>query len=94
MRGVDIVIDLSKEFTAVAAEGQSVAVAQLVYTATEGRNVTNVQFSVDGQLYEVPGDDGVVRPSLKRADFRSYEPSTATTTTTSPQPSDDTNGRR
>ena len=97
MDGFDLVIDLSKDFTVVTAGAGESAVAQLVYTATEGRSVTGVRFSVDHILYDVPGEDGVTKPSLRRADFRGYDPAGAAPTTTTAAPTSttiDSPGRR
>jgi spore germination protein GerM len=97
IEGVDLVVDLSKEFNVVTGEAQNKAVAQIVYTATEGRNVSNVAISVEGKRYDVPGEDGVAKPSLKRSDFRSFDPSASSSTTapsTTPPTSNTSPGRR
>ena len=84
--GFELEVNLSKDFGAVTGEVQTSAVAQLVYTATETRDVVTVRFAVEGRLYDVPGQDGVTKSSLSRSDFRTYDPDyappTDTTTTT------------
>lgn len=53
-------VDLSPAFIGVAGEEQILAVAQIVFTATEAAGVSRVQFSLDGTTVAVPTEDGTL----------------------------------
>lgn len=65
-------IDLIAEFGEAAPREQLLALAQLVYTATEVSDVEAVSFEIDGTTIEVPKADGSLsgRP-VTRADYAS-----------------------
>ena len=66
------IIDLVAEFGEAAPREQLLALAQLVYTATELPGVAVVSFEIDGTPIEVPKADGSLtdRP-VTRADYAS-----------------------
>lgn len=67
-------VDLSEEFVRAAPREQLLALAQLVYTATELESVEVVRFTLAGQPIEVPrGDGSVSEGPVTRADFRALE---------------------
>ena len=53
-----LTIDLSEQILDVQAEGQLRAIAQLVFTATQLKDVERVRFRVEGEPREVPVRDG------------------------------------
>lgn len=64
------VVDLSRELAGVAGSEQILALAQLVFTATEQPGVDAVRFALDGSPLEVPRADGTLTAEpLRRADF-------------------------
>lgn len=68
-------VDLSSPFAQARSEDQVIAVAQLVFTATEVRGVEAVSITVDGEPIEIPtGDGGLTGGPLRRAHFPGLEP--------------------
>ncbi len=82
-----VTIDLSGELTNIAGQGQRLALAQVVFTATAARDVNRVLFRFDGEARQVPDDSGALtdRP-LTRRDFARFDPNVPTATTTPPPP--------
>lgn len=69
-------IDLSRDFAVGSTTQQAiVALAQIVYTATELANVTGVRFTLDGNPAQVPQGDGTITSApVGRATYASYAP--------------------
>jgi spore germination protein GerM len=53
-------VNLSPEFIGVGGEEQILAVAQIVFTATEATGVARVQFFLDGEPVAVPTESGTL----------------------------------
>lgn len=53
-----LTIDLSEDFLSVQGSEQQTAVAQLVFTTTEAEGIDGVRFALEGELVQVPTDDG------------------------------------
>lgn len=70
--GETIRLDLSEEFTSVEGAEHLLALAQLVYTATESSPLAGVAISIEGDPVAVAAEDGhlVTRPVV-RDDYRS-----------------------
>lgn len=65
-------IDVSSAFSGIGAQEQILALAQLVYTATEIEGISAVQVLLDSATVEVPRSDGTLTSSpLTRADYAS-----------------------
>lgn len=63
-------VDLADVFVSSAPREQLLALAQLVYTATQFRNVEVVQFTLGGEPIEVPRGDGEISEGpVRRRDF-------------------------
>ena len=69
----------------VEGPGQTAAVAQIVYTATDLPGVGSVRLLINGKSVAVPLDDKGSTPGarLVRSDFPALEPESPTTTSTS-----------
>jgi spore germination protein GerM len=67
-------VDVSPAFTRVTGGEQILAVAQIVFTATERSTVTAVRVTVDGRPIPMPTDSGVTTGPVARKDFRSVAP--------------------
>lgn len=68
-------IDLSGDFAVGAGPEQIVALAQVVYTATELGGVVGVRFTLGGRPAEVPDGDGTLSQTpLGRAAYASFAP--------------------
>lgn len=68
-------VDLGGAFGQVGGQEQILAVAQLVFTATELPGVAKVQFTLNGRPVEVPAGDGTLTQGpLGRSDFPSLAP--------------------
>lgn len=82
-------VDLSK-LGEVEGIGQRLAVAQIVYTATELAGIGGVRFSIDGQLSEIPVDDGSAAAGtvIGRDHFPRLRPGGTATTVAEPAPSE------
>jgi len=100
-----LTIDLSNELLLVQGVEQRTAVAQLVFTSTGTDDVDRVLFAIEGNLTEVPVDDGSLSAEpLTRFAYPSLDPTrlpppnpggalpttTTTTTTTVPPPPETT----
>jgi spore germination protein GerM len=55
-----ITIDLSSQFTSAVGDGELLAQAQVVYTATQGDPAEGVFFLVEGEQREGTNDEGVI----------------------------------
>ena len=74
-RGDLLTIDLSAQFLDVRGPDQVLAVAQVVWTATEFPPVRQVDLLVDGRRIELPVEQGEVsRGPARRADYLSVGP--------------------
>lgn len=70
-----IAVDLSEEFAETTADGELLAQAQIVYTASKLRNVGGVLFLVDGRPREGADDEAKLTSSpLTVADFADFAP--------------------
>ena len=68
-------IELSPEFVEVAGQDQILALAQIVFTATETGTTGAVRFRLAGQAVEVPRGDGTLTSApLTRADYAALAP--------------------
>lgn len=68
-------IDLSGNFAVGSGTDQIVALAQIVFTATDLGGVVGVRFTLDGRSAEVPSGDGTLtRTPLGRAAFATFGP--------------------
>jgi spore germination protein GerM len=65
-----LTIDLSTQFASAVGDGELLAQAQVVWTATQGGRADGVFFLVDGEQREGTNDEGVITAEpLTRADF-------------------------
>jgi spore germination protein GerM len=82
--GSTVTVDLTGGLGDVSPEEQTVALAQIVFTATES-GPTAVRLLVDGTPVQVPRADGTLDSSdLDRADFRQQAPEPAVRASPSP----------
>lgn len=75
LEGSVAVVDLAASFANLDTTEQLLAIAQVVYTATEQPDITAVRFRLDGRPVEVPTDAASLasRP-VTRDDYRSVAP--------------------
>lgn len=70
-----VTIELSREFVEVSGQDQILALAQIVFTATETDAAGAVRFRLDGEPVEVPRADGTLTSApLTRADYAALAP--------------------
>jgi len=75
MDGDALTVDLSAPFAQARGQDQLLAVAQLVWTATEFAAVRRLALFVDGEALAVPGQGGAVESGpTTRADYRTVGP--------------------
>lgn len=76
-----VTVNLSDDVRTIGGQGQRLALAQVVFTATAAPEVSGVLFAFEGELSQVPDGQGqsTVEP-LDRADFATFDP-------TAPDPS-------
>lgn len=75
--GPQVTVDLSGDLGEASAEEQTLALAQIVFTATE-TGARAVRLLVDGMTVQVPHADGTLDSSeLGRSDFQAQAPLTA-----------------
>lgn len=75
VRGDVLTVDLSAPFGELRGRDQVLAVAQVVWTATEFPPVRRVQLLVEGTPVDVPlGDGAVSRGPARREDYRTVGP--------------------
>ncbi len=67
-------VEAGPEFTSIAGDNQLLAVAQLVWTATNHAPSSRVRIRVAGKPIEVPTDDGLSRLPVGRADYTTVAP--------------------
>lgn len=82
-----VTLDVTREFTGLVGGNQQLAVAQVVWTATQFPAVDHVRFTADGEPLEVPTDGGLTDRPVGREDYDSVAPA-AEPAPTSPGPSD------
>lgn len=71
-----VTVDLSDDLRNIAGQGQRLALAQVVFTATAATEVTGVLFAFEGEPSEVPNGQGVsTTEPLDRSDFATFDPS-------------------
>ena len=69
-------VDVSDAFSGVGSQEQILALAQVVWTATEAPDVTGVQILLNSTSVEVPRGDGTLSSApLTRADYQTLAPS-------------------
>ena len=72
-----VTVDLS-DLSGIAGEGQRVALAQVVFTATAAPDVQAVLFKFDGEPSEAPNAEGEsTAEPLRREDFAVFDPNAA-----------------
>ncbi|WP_298456890.1 GerMN domain-containing protein [uncultured Cellulomonas sp.] len=69
-----VVVGVTADFVATTGTNQLLAVAQVVWTATESPAVQLVRLTRDGDLIDVPTDEGLTQGPVGRADFRTVAP--------------------
>ena len=70
-----VTLELTEEFVEVAGQDQILALAQIVFTATEINAAGAVRFRLDGEPVEVPRGDGTLTSApLTRADYAALAP--------------------
>ena len=70
----EAIVDVSEQFALAAPREQLLALAQLVYTATEIGGVKAVRFTLDGQPIAVPrGDGSISEGPVTRLDYAAFE---------------------
>lgn len=75
IEGSTAFVDLNESFTTLGGSDQIIAIAQFVFTVTERASIEQLVVRVDGELVEVPRDDGTLtRDPLTRADYTSFSP--------------------
>ena len=75
VEGSTAFVDLNEAFTTLGGSDQVVAIAQFVFTVTERPTVDQLVVRVDGELVEVPRDDGTLtRDPWTRADYTLFSP--------------------
>ena len=74
-----LTLDFSEELRSQQGSELRNAVAQLVYTATafNGDEDQQVRFRIDGEVQNVPTDEGTTAPVVTRADYRLLDPAFA-----------------
>ncbi len=71
-----VTVNLSDNLRTISGQGQRLALAQVVFTATAAPDVTGVLFAFEGELSEVPNGQGVSSTQpLDRTDFATFDPS-------------------
>ncbi|GAA1435131.1 hypothetical protein GCM10009616_31420 [Microlunatus lacustris] len=80
-----LTVEVGPEFANIAGDNQLLAVAQLVWTATDRAPGVLVRLTVEGKPIEVPTDDGLSRLPVGRADYTTVAP-VAAPVTPSPSP--------
>lgn len=70
-----VTVDLSDDLRSIGGQGQRLALAQVVFTATATPEVTGVLFTFEGQPSEVPNGQGEsTTEPLDRSDFATFDP--------------------
>lgn len=72
----ELIVNLSGALFDVQGKELANAFAQLVWTVTEGPDVRQVRFKVDGQAYRAPNAEGIEQDgAVTRGDYNSLAPS-------------------
>lgn len=88
-----VTIAVTRDFTDISGRSQLLAVAQVVWTATEHPEIRRVRITAEGRPLEVPTDAGLTDEAVGRDDYRSASPSEPQPTTPPPgAPAQDTPG--
>nr|WP_239521172.1 GerMN domain-containing protein [Blastococcus saxobsidens] len=88
-----VTLDVTREFTGLIGGNQQLAVAQVVWTATQFPTVDRVRFTAEEEPLEVPTDRGLTDRPVGREDYASVAPaeqpdgSSAPASSTGPAPS-------
>lgn len=70
-----ITVNLSDDLRTISGQGQRLALAQVVFTATATAEVDGVLFAFEGEVSEVPDAQGQsTADPLDRADFATFDP--------------------
>lgn len=70
-----VTVALSRQFVEVTGQDQILALAQIVFTATEVPGAGAVRFRLDGEPVEIPRADGTLTSApLTRADYAALAP--------------------
>lgn len=70
-----VTVELSSQFVEVTGQDQILAIAQIVFTATESGGAGAVRFRLDGEPVEIPRADGTLTSApLTRADYAALAP--------------------
>lgn len=69
-----LTLEAGPEFASIAGDDQLLAVAQLVWTATDHAPSDLVRIIVRGKPIEIPTDDGLSRLPVGRADYSTVAP--------------------
>lgn len=73
-----VTVDLSDDVRNIGGQGQRLALAQVVYTATAAPGVQGVLFAFEGEPSQVPDGQGQsTAEPLDRADFATFDPAFA-----------------
>lgn len=70
-----VTVNLSDDVRSIGGQGQRLALAQVVFTATAVPAISGVLFAFDGELSQVPDGQGQsTAEPLDRADFATFDP--------------------
>ncbi len=70
-----VTVNLSDDVRSIGGQGQRLALAQMVFTATAAPGVTGVLFAFEGEPSQVPNGQGqLTTEPLGRADFATFDP--------------------
>jgi hypothetical protein len=64
-----VTLDLSDQLLQVRGAEQTLAIAQIVFTATAAPGVRSVQLRLNGQSLQVPRGDGTLSDTVGRSDY-------------------------
>jgi hypothetical protein len=67
--GDTVTLDLSDQLLQVRGQEQTLAIAEIVFTATAAPSVRYVRLRLDGQPLQVPRGDGTLSDVVSRADY-------------------------
>jgi spore germination protein GerM len=75
LSGATLTIDLTEQLSSARGQGQLLALAQIVWTATEYDQVDQVRIAVEGSLIELPVDrGGTTATPVDRDDYDAWGP--------------------
>lgn len=82
-----ITVNLSDDLRTISGQGQRLALAQVVFTATATEEVDGVLFAFEGKLSEVPDAQGQsTADPLERGDFATFDPNVPSPPPAQPPP--------